>query len=259
MSLNYFDLVFVVDTTGSMGGFISSAKLHMLEMIAELTEKNKHIDMHLGLVEYRDHLPEDDVLTINYPMTGDFEEMKKHINALSLGYGGDIPEAVLDGIEEAILNLLWRPNARKIIILIGDAPPHGYYRGHDHWPEGCPCGKSISSTACLLEEEGITLYSIGLSREVKDSFEQLSCLSGGCHFFSTSSGSIKEIQSLVTEEFKDVAFDQDVLSLFEENCSKEEMAERLHTSMGDVLRSLGRLRSRDFLPDQDKKHVHAGL
>lgn len=45
------------------------------------------------------------------------------IQGLSLRCGGDEPEAVLSGLLHAIA-LPWRPQVRKAIILMGDAPPH---------------------------------------------------------------------------------------------------------------------------------------
>lgn len=248
MKLNEFDLGFVIDTTGSMGSFINEARKHMLEMIASVT-KNKDIDIQIGIVEYRDHEPEDPVLTVKYPLSGNIKQVEKDIKTISLGSGGDAAEAVLDGIQEAVDKLKWRPHARRIIVLVGDASPHGYDTSiSDHWPKGCPCGKTISSVTSALEESRITLYSIGLTSSVKGSFEQISILSGGSYFSSShGSGAIKEIQSILSEEFKDISFDKEVFSLWEEGYSKEKMSEKLNVSMGSILSSLGRMRAREIL------------
>ena len=38
--------------------------------------------------------------------------------------GGDWEEAVKDGFEAAMKQLKWRPDAKKVIILVGSSPPH---------------------------------------------------------------------------------------------------------------------------------------
>ena len=44
--------------------------------------------------------------------------------------GGDIPEAVFEGISEAMTHGGWRPNSHRVMILIGDAPPHPQKDGY---------------------------------------------------------------------------------------------------------------------------------
>jgi hypothetical protein len=48
----------------------------------------------------------------------------KDLSGLYASGGGDGPEAVTAGLMEA-LNMDWRSNATKLVILIADAPPHG--------------------------------------------------------------------------------------------------------------------------------------
>jgi hypothetical protein len=45
---------------------------------------------------------------------------------LTAAGGGDLPEAVLDGINE-LFSLDWREDADRVAYLIGDAPPHDPY------------------------------------------------------------------------------------------------------------------------------------
>lgn len=39
--------------------------------------------------------------------------------------GGDGPEAVTAGLARCLTELVWRPHAAKMVVLIADAPPHG--------------------------------------------------------------------------------------------------------------------------------------
>lgn len=64
--INAVDLAFVVDTTGSMGGLIAAAQNQMITMLEELT-RAANITLWLGVVEYRDHPPQDNMLYEVYP------------------------------------------------------------------------------------------------------------------------------------------------------------------------------------------------
>ncbi|XGW00588.1 MAG: VWA domain-containing protein [Leptolyngbya sp. BL-A-14] len=125
-TLNQVDLCFVVDTTGSMGAFIEAAKQHLLRAIAALRQQN-NLDLQVGLVEYRDHPPQDhSFVTRRYELTADFRKMQKVINGLKADGGGDAPEAVYDGVRDACTTMRWRQYSYRMALLVGDAPPHGY-------------------------------------------------------------------------------------------------------------------------------------
>ena len=149
--INEFDLAFVVDTTGSMGGLITAAQRQMTEMIDALASAAA-VEMRLGIVEYRDHPPQDTLISRAYPFTADLRAAKKTLNALRAQGGGDEPEAVFAGLVAAQSELAWRPHARRVAVLVGDAPPHGLGRRGDSFPHGCPSGETIHSTAAKLEE-----------------------------------------------------------------------------------------------------------
>jgi len=74
----------------------------------------------LALVEYRDHPPQDETfVTRVHDFTESIKEMKKWLEACRAEGGGDLPEAVADGLHDA-LKLNWRENATKICVLISD-------------------------------------------------------------------------------------------------------------------------------------------
>ena len=91
--INQFDLAFVVDTTGSMGGLIEAAKKQMVEMVDALATA-VDVDMQLGVVQYRDHPPQDRMVYRVHRLTGNLKEAKKTIGKLQADGGGDPPEAV---------------------------------------------------------------------------------------------------------------------------------------------------------------------
>jgi Mg-chelatase subunit ChlD len=87
-ALNHVDLCFVIDTTGSMGSFIEAAKQQLLDTL-KLMSADSGIDLQVGLVEYRDHPPQDtSFVTRIYPLTANLKQMQKEINKLAANGGG---------------------------------------------------------------------------------------------------------------------------------------------------------------------------
>lgn len=118
------DLVFVIDTTGSMGDDIAAVKSASQNIVDQLVAKTT--SYRFALVDYRD-FPERTGFSGDYPskldlgFTDDATQIKTAIGALSLGDGGDFPETVWSGLRTGI-DLPWRPGVKKVIVQIGDAP-----------------------------------------------------------------------------------------------------------------------------------------
>lgn len=247
--INHFDLAFVVDTTGSMGSFIHAAQRLMVDMVSALLQ-NTNVNMQSGLVEYSDHPPQDNVLTVLYPF-GTPKDLQKKIMQLKLHSGGDGPEAVFDGISDACNKLKWRKHSRKVVVLVGDAPPHGVGGIGDGFPRGCPCGQTVESITALCEEKGITLYSIVLSSIAKESFSRLAHLTGG-EVFDSAQGekAVTKIQEILEEEFSNLGLDKTVLEVWTDDTSIDDLASKLQVKPSDIASSLMRLRSRGLIADR---------
>jgi Mg-chelatase subunit ChlD len=120
------DLVFVIDTTGSMGDDIAAVKASANEIINAIAEESPCF--RVSIVLYKDS--GDTYVTKTWlGFTDDKDAALAAISSISVGGGGDFPEAVFAALDHAILNLdgmgEWRgPSVEKSIILMGDAPPH---------------------------------------------------------------------------------------------------------------------------------------
>jgi Mg-chelatase subunit ChlD len=251
--LNQVDLAFVVDTTGSMGGLIAAAQRQMIQMVAELSGA-ADVDLRLGVVEYRDHPPQDTMVYRVHPLTGDLAAAQRVIMNLGPAGGGDVPEAVLDGVIAAARELAWRPHARRLAVLVGDAPPHGVGRRFgDRFPDGCPCGETIESAACAAEVARMTLYAIGLTPSVVETFTGLSHLTGGRYFAAAEgSAAIAHLAGILGAEFGDLELDRGVLDVARaageaDELSVDDLAMRLGKTRHAVSASLVRLRSRGLI------------
>ena len=247
--INAVDLAFVVDTTGSMGSLIAAAQSQMIAMLEELT-RAANINLYLGVVEYRDHPPQDKMLYEVYPLTEDLQKAQKAIRGLVANGGGDPPEAVLDGVAAACRELAWWKHSRRLMVLVGDAPPHGVGMRGDAFSNGCPCGETIESVTRLAEEKRITIHALGLTDAVTGSFSTISYMTGG-KFFSTkqTDTAIETIATLLKAEFDDLELDRRVLATWRENpeITIDELAEQIQRTRHVVSASLVRLLSRDLI------------
>lgn len=121
---NGLDLMFVVDTTGSMGDELSYLQSELRDVVRRVQNKGgQNIDIRTSVNFYRDTT--DEYLVRSFPFTRNVDESVKHIEAQSAGGGGDFPEAVEQGLADAVFKHKWRDSARaRILFLVLDAPPH---------------------------------------------------------------------------------------------------------------------------------------
>ena len=118
------DVAFAIDATGSMGDDIAAVKFEATRLIDLVADRSS--SARFGLVTYKDHPsnggdPTDYPSRLELSLTSDTRVALDAINALGADGGGDGPESVYSGLEEAIA-LPWRPGVRKVIIVLGDAP-----------------------------------------------------------------------------------------------------------------------------------------
>ena len=116
---------------------LAISDLQNIRTIVEEIVAAEKADVHLALVEYRDHPPQDSsFVTRVHDFTASVKTMKGWLDACSASGGGDGPEAVADALHQ-VLKLSWRDEAAKICVFISDAPPHGL---SSHSGDGFPNG-----------------------------------------------------------------------------------------------------------------------
>ena len=153
-SASSVNVVFIIDTTGSMDSYINGVKDRAITFASIMKEKG--IKYTLGLVGFGD-LYEKEKPTV-YKPTEDVEKFKKQVEKIPRTYGGDIPESSLDAVETA-LNLTGPDE--NIFILITDAPPHVPTKN----------GKTPEQIKDMLEKKGVTTYvAAGLDEESKEAY-----------------------------------------------------------------------------------------
>lgn len=118
------DVVFVVDTTGSMHDDIDAVKSEMRVILDHLRSRNP--DSRVGVVAYRDIHDAFLTRTVLFLSAEDWR-IEAAIAGIKVDGGDDWREHVYAGINTALDGQPWRPGASQHIILMGDAPPHDDY------------------------------------------------------------------------------------------------------------------------------------
>ncbi|MCL2601870.1 MAG: VWA domain-containing protein [Treponema sp.] len=118
------EIVLCLDTTGSMGPYMAEIRRELVPLLREVTAE--FTEWRIGAVRFKDYFEE--YLTRLVPFTNDFNVLQRSLNAIGARGGGDIPEAVYEGLHDAVNRFPWSAE-RRIIILVGDAPPHPAPRG----------------------------------------------------------------------------------------------------------------------------------
>jgi Mg-chelatase subunit ChlD len=168
------DVVFVIDSTGSMGDEIRTVKTHLIQIIKEVKSGQPSPDLRVGVVAYRDHeLEESGYLYKKLDLTSDIDRAVEFIYDIEAAGGGDLPEAVVDGLDVAINRMNWRdyvytqnqnqnryPDVKKIVFLIGDAAPHGEGSSDSHYEQGCPHGHNYKQNIEDAQKMDITIYTV---------------------------------------------------------------------------------------------------
>jgi Mg-chelatase subunit ChlD len=122
------ELVFVIDTTGSMGGLIEGAKQKVWGIVNDVMKSPSKPEVRMGLVAYRDH--GDAYVTQITPITRDLDKIYNTLMAYQAVGGGDGPEDVRQALADGVHKVGWShrsPNIAQILFLVGDAPPHDDY------------------------------------------------------------------------------------------------------------------------------------
>jgi len=131
------EAVFVLDTTGSMGGLIDAAKQKIWAIANTMATAKPAPDIRMGLVGYRDR--GDAYVTTRTPLTTDLDAVYRDLMAYQANGGGDTPESVNQALHEAVTRMDWSkdPRTYRVIFLVGDCPPHMDYANDVKYPQTC--------------------------------------------------------------------------------------------------------------------------
>ena len=172
------DVIFTVDSTGSMADEIQVVQEKIREMMSQIKSGQPVPEVRFGLVTYRDR--GDDYVVKKFELTDDISKFQQYVNTLVADGGGDTKESVNEALHTAITDMNWDPasTTSKLIFLIGDAGPHNDYNN----------GLSYQDEAVNARKKGIKIYSLGCSGIEEDGepeFREIAQATGGSFDFLT--------------------------------------------------------------------------
>ncbi len=128
---------------------IDHLKAEIRGISANIAKKFPEVKQRFALVCYRDE--GDDYVTRPFDFTTSLETFQKNIAAQSANGGGDYPEAMHKGLQEAT-QLRWsEKDTARVAFLIADAPPHAQHMN------------ATLSAINTLRKRGIALYPVACS------------------------------------------------------------------------------------------------
>jgi len=165
------ELVFALDTTGSMSGLIEGAKRKIWSLASFIAQGEPTPDLRVGLVAYRDI--GDAYVTRVYDLDSDLDRVYRRLHSFHADGGGDGPEHVARALDESVRKMSWSQEQAvvKVIYLVGDAPPHtDYHDGYDY-----------TRAARAAANKGIQLHTIqcGTDHSAEVAWRQIASLGGG--------------------------------------------------------------------------------
>src|SRR5689334_15126219 len=190
------EMVFVIDTTGSMNGLLDAAKQRIWGIVnGVMREQNSRV--RIGLVAYRDR--GDAYVTQVLPLTEDLDKVYTTLMDYQAAGGGDAPEDVRTALADSLYKIPWSaaaPDLSRIIFLVGDAPPHEDYDVVD-----------TVTTATNAAQRGIIVNTIqcGSERATKGAWQAIAASGQGKFFVIPTDGGVQAITTPYDEQLSDLA------------------------------------------------------
>ncbi|RMG08062.1 MAG: VWA domain-containing protein [Planctomycetota bacterium] len=190
------DVVFVVDTTGSMGGLIEGAKRKVWSIANEILSGRPRPRVSVGLIAYRDR--GDAYVTQVTPLTEDLDAIYARLQGFRAEGGGDGPEHVNRGLHDAFSAIRWNEDSQlKLVYLVGDAPAHRDYDQEIDYarivPEARQRGIVVNAVLC------------GNSGAARRQFVEISRLGGGEFFQIAQDGGMTAVATPYDERLRRLA------------------------------------------------------
>ncbi len=217
------DVVFAVDTTGSMGGLLDGAKRTVWSIASHIRDADPNADLRIGLVAYRD--VGDDYVTRPFSLTTDLDAVYTELSTYTASGGGDVPEDVDAALDDAVHKMSWRTGAKKLMFVVGDAPPAS--RGE------VPRYDTIAREAA---EGGITINTIrcGTDSQTAMTFGEIAKLGNGEFSTIEQDGGVQQVATPYDAELAELSnrIDSTVVIV-----GSDGARERYHKNMAAVHRA----------------------
>ena len=155
-----FDLIYLVDATGSMSSSIEKVKTYCIDISKKLNVKFNKYNFKFGGVFYRDPVDSSGDKNDYFDLTDEVDKFQQFVTEMKASGGGDIPEDWVGGYDLILKNISFR-NGTKLVIHIADAGAHGtkYSSDDKHDGEGVKLDRLIEE--CINRNICIVAFNIG--------------------------------------------------------------------------------------------------
>lgn len=196
------EVVFVLDTTGSMSGLIAGAKSKIWSIANEIADNDADAIVRMGLVGFRDI--GDAYVTRVHALTEDLDDLYGDLIAFQADGGGDRPESVNQALDEAITMTGWTRGGERnirLVFLAGDSPPHMDYDNDVHYAE----------TLKKARAEEITVHTLQAGRHADTEivWKEIARLGGGVFAQIPQSGNVQVITTPFDDDIQRIQRDLD--------------------------------------------------
>jgi hypothetical protein len=122
------DVVFLADTTGSMGGAIANVRTNAADILSAVSAAQPTAQF--GVAQYKD-VGDTPLFAVDQNLTANAADVQTGINSWSAGGGGDFPESGLNALFQLANGAVsFRGGGTRIVVIFGDAPSHDPSAGH---------------------------------------------------------------------------------------------------------------------------------
>jgi histone H4 len=165
-----FDVLYLIDATGSMSSYITAAKEETKNIASQL--KNIYPDMKFkyGYIFYRDPIDSKSDIHEIIDLTDDINSLSEKIGKIEAMGGGDLPEDWVGAYKLANEKINWR-NGNKVIIHLTDAGAHGkLFTPNDNYPEE---EKKLIDEIEKCAKKKINIFGYIIQEPSRNTFEEL--------------------------------------------------------------------------------------
>ena len=224
--LSQVDLAFCIDLTNSTSPFIAAAQQHVVRILEGL-RVTARADLRVALVGYRDHQHAQDSSPVEvHDFTDDAQATRDALFSLRVGSPAgntDAAEAVVAGLVACTAPLAWRPQSYRVLVLVGDGPPHACGATTQPWPdrfpEHDPAGASLEQIADELAHRWTIVHAMGMipssipahDEALERSFRRVAEVTGGAWYPARDAGAaMRVVEAVAAKVFSDVEIDRRV-------------------------------------------------
>ena len=194
VSEKVFDLLFVIDATGSMSSYIKAAKDETQNISKELRNLYPEYHFQYGYVFYRDPIDSHDDIHEMIDLTDQVNNLPEKIKKIEAYGGGDLPEDWAGGYKLVNEKITWR-NGVKVIIHLADAGAHGKeFTLSDKYPAESEKLKTELLKCC---QKGIKIFGYIITEDARSSFNQCQ------NYYRSNGGSYEICEFKIAEEYSD--------------------------------------------------------